>query len=178
MRDHILERQRDETREFERALGRMTIRELERARVTFSGPNRVTGRERLELWMTEVRSRAQQGRLVGYKDGLKAGPQAEAWECEPEGLCVVTPTGMRVHEAIRQHGGPETARRCLVVGHRGIDQQAGFFEDLFTLDAADAEALRDALSAFLAMQPVSGGGAQQTAGDRAKAALPPWPVRV
>lgn len=47
-------------------------------------------------------------------------------------------------------------------------------EDLFTLDAADAEALRDALSAFLAMQPVSGGGAKQTAGDRACKALPPW----
>lgn len=181
MRDHILERLKDETREFERALGRMTIRELERARVTIHGPMRVTGRERLELWMTEVRSRAEKGRLVGHKDGLKAGPRAEAWECEPEGICEVTRTGVRVHDSVRQHGGEETARRVLVLGHRGLDMQAGYQNDLFHLDESDALALRDVLDRFLKMRPVSGGGARRTVGDVACSMLPPWvdpdPVR-
>lgn len=174
MRDHILERLKDEVREFERALGRMTIRELETSRVTFSGPMRVTGRERLELWMTEVRSRAEKGRLVGNKDGLKAGPRAEAWECEPEGICEVTPTGVRLHDSVRQHGGEETARRVLVLGHRGIDREPGRFEDLFHLTAEDAVELRAVLDRFLKMKPVSGGGARRTAGDDACRALPPW----
>lgn len=164
LRDERDRLQDERDREFGAELRRMSIRKLEEVRRTWA-----LGLNRLEQWRAEVTRRVEAERVVPYSGGLRAGPKAEAWECEPEGLCKVTPSGVRVHEAIRQHGGEETARRVLVLTSSG-----GFFDDLFHLDASDAEVLRDVLSAFLAMKPVSGGGAKRTAGDEACQALPSW----
>jgi len=69
--------------------------------------------------------------------------------------------GLHVHDSIRQHGGPETARRVLVFGFSK--------EDFFHADADIARRIRDAIDEFLAIGDVDrvlGGGATWTDGDR------------
>lgn len=80
---------------------------------------------------------------------------------------IVTKDGVRIHDSIRQHGGPETAARVLVVGHVQIDKDKGYASDLFHLPAPDARQFQDCVEAFLQMDTVRGGGARRTSGDAA-----------
>jgi hypothetical protein len=135
MRDHILERLDERDREFEVELRRMTIRKLETVRLTWA-----LGIKRLELWRGEVGRRVEAGRVVSYQGGLRAGPKAEGWECEPAGLSRVFPSGVKANEEETEAG------LVLVLSRNGAEA--------LRLNAEDAEVLRDVLGGFLAMKPV------------------------
>ena len=128
----------------------------------------------------EVMLRVRLGRVevptAGPDKGrVLPGPSAEAWELaapavEPEPpvafICKVLKNGLRVHDSIRQHdGGPETARRVLVLGDRGLDKESGYQNDLLHLGVEDVRELMAVFADFVRMSEVSGGGARETAGD-------------